>query len=190
MVNWQRICSPKNVGGLGIKNLVAFSRALRLRWLWFQWQDVDRPWMGTEVPCDAMDKHLFSACTKIELGNGEKCRFWSDRWLDGLMPQLIAPLLFPVARRKNLLVKDALTGNRWMRGLQRLSSPEQLDQFFVLWQRVQGITLSEAKDSISWSLTEDGCYSAKSACEFQFKARIPYPHLNKVWKVKAEPKVN
>jgi hypothetical protein len=31
MVNWKQICSPKNVGGLGIKNLKLFSRALRFR---------------------------------------------------------------------------------------------------------------------------------------------------------------
>jgi hypothetical protein len=97
LVNWQTICSQKSVGGLGIKNLVAFGRALHLRWLRFQWNDVDRPWNGTEVPCDSMDKQLFSACTKIELGNGARCRFWSDRWLQGEAPHAIAPLLFPLA---------------------------------------------------------------------------------------------
>jgi hypothetical protein len=136
LVNWLTISSPKSVGGLDIKNLVAFGRALRLRWLWFQWNDSDMPWFGTEVPCDSMDKHLFSACTQIELGNGARCRFWSERWLQGEAPNIIAPLLFPLARRKNLLVKEALSGNRWMKGLNRMCSPEHLDQFFSLWQRI------------------------------------------------------
>ncbi|KAM0822318.1 hypothetical protein ACQ4PT_071574 [Festuca glaucescens] len=95
VVSWKRICSPKDVGGLGIKDFVAFGRALRLRWLWYQWGDDERPWRGTEVPCDLVDKQVFLACTQIELRNGEKCKFWTNRWLDGMAPQHIAPLLFP-----------------------------------------------------------------------------------------------
>jgi hypothetical protein len=129
VVSWKQICSPKDVGGLGIKDLVAFGRALWLWWLWYQWGDDDRPWRGTEVPCDLVDKQLFSACTQIELGNGEKCKFWTDRWLDGMAPQHIAPLLFPLARRKNLTVKEAFVECRWMKGLGRMGTSEQLDQF-------------------------------------------------------------
>jgi hypothetical protein len=35
MVNWKQVCAPKSLGGLGIKDLRLFSKALRLRWLWF-----------------------------------------------------------------------------------------------------------------------------------------------------------
>ena len=33
--------------GLGILDLDLFSRALRLRWLWYEWTDSDRAWVGT-----------------------------------------------------------------------------------------------------------------------------------------------
>jgi hypothetical protein len=61
MVSWKKICAPKIYGGLGIKDLKAYSRALRLRWEWFRWTDQGRPWVGTETPCDQTDKDLFAA---------------------------------------------------------------------------------------------------------------------------------
>jgi hypothetical protein len=35
MVNWREVCGPKSLGGLGIKELNLFSKALKLRWLLF-----------------------------------------------------------------------------------------------------------------------------------------------------------
>jgi hypothetical protein len=37
LVAWKRVCAPTSYGGLGIKDLQAYSRALRLRWEWFRW---------------------------------------------------------------------------------------------------------------------------------------------------------
>lgn len=38
IVNWPMTCRPKIKGALGILDLEHFARALRLRWLWFQWK--------------------------------------------------------------------------------------------------------------------------------------------------------
>ena len=48
LVQWKKAMRPKNFGGLGILDLDLFSRALRLRWLWFQWTTPDKPWVGME----------------------------------------------------------------------------------------------------------------------------------------------
>ena len=39
LVNWKRVCQPKQLGGLGIADLDRLSRALRLRWPSFQWTE-------------------------------------------------------------------------------------------------------------------------------------------------------
>ena len=36
LLNWPTTCLPKTKGGLGILDLERFTRALRLRWLWFK----------------------------------------------------------------------------------------------------------------------------------------------------------
>lgn len=76
-VNWRQVCSPKNCGGLGIKNLDLFSRALRIRWLWFAWERSSRPWIGSNTPCSPTDYQLFNASTTIILGNGATTSFWN-----------------------------------------------------------------------------------------------------------------
>ena len=43
-VAWTKVCTPTVNGGLGIIELDKFSRALRLRWLWYSWDDTARPW--------------------------------------------------------------------------------------------------------------------------------------------------
>ncbi|CAM0947514.1 unnamed protein product [Alopecurus aequalis] len=77
LVNWRQVCAPTDVGGLGIKDMTAYSRALRLRWLWYEWDEHPRPWMGTAVPCDTVDRQLFAACTAVTLGNGQQASFWT-----------------------------------------------------------------------------------------------------------------
>jgi len=43
LVRWAKTNRPKKFGGLGILDLELFSRALRLRWLWLEWTEQDRP---------------------------------------------------------------------------------------------------------------------------------------------------
>jgi len=94
-----------------------FSRALRLRWLWYEWTDRDRPWIGGQIPVNEVGKQLFRACTKVHIGNGAKAKFWESCWLDGKAPRDVAPSLYKLAWRKNLTVKEQMINQSWTRGL-------------------------------------------------------------------------
>ena len=75
-VSWARLLWPIERGGLGITDLDCFSRAFRLRWLWFQLVASDKPWVGMELPVDEMDVALFAATTTVTVNNGRTTSFW------------------------------------------------------------------------------------------------------------------
>lgn len=189
LVNWRQVCTPKRYGGLGVKNIECFGRALRLRWEWFRWGEEDRPWKGSDTPCNSTDKQLFASCTRIQLGDGNTAFFWTDRWLNGEAFSVSTPELFKLARFKKLTVKQGLHNNKWMTGLHSMNSEEQLTKFFQIWDKVQVVTLEPRKDKVVWNLTANGVYSCTSAYEAQFFTRIHKPELSRVWRGMVEGKV-
>jgi hypothetical protein len=186
MVNWKQICAPKDVGGLGIKNLKLFSRALRLCWNWLSWTDTSKPWKGLPHHSHPEDKALFQACTNIQIGNGDKTLFWKDIWHNGSSLAESFPELFSMARRKNSTVKAALHNGRWMKGLQRMTTSEHLVNFVTLWSQLQQIHLSGHEDQITWTAANNNTYNAASAYTACFQDWTPKPKLAAVWEVKIE----
>ena len=82
-VSWEKVCRPKELGGLGVLHIGKFARALRLRWAWLEWKEPGRIWVGTGSPCTADDMEFFYAATSITIGNGHKTPFWDAPWLGG-----------------------------------------------------------------------------------------------------------
>ena len=151
LLNWPTTCLPKTEGGLGISDLERFSRALRLRWLWFKWKQKQRAWNNLEIPCDKVDRNLFYASTVVTVGDGNTTPFWSSNWINGSMAKSIAPLLFEKTRRKKITVRQALTNNKWIDHIYPPTSQEEVRQFVRLWDELQGVVLNEAiQDDITW----------------------------------------
>jgi hypothetical protein len=45
-VNWDLVCHPQTLGGLGILHMGKVSTALRLRWPWLKWKGPTKIWVG------------------------------------------------------------------------------------------------------------------------------------------------
>jgi hypothetical protein len=50
--NWDVICRPTKLGGLGILHLEIFASALSLLWLSQEWVDHIMSWIGLGNPCN------------------------------------------------------------------------------------------------------------------------------------------
>jgi hypothetical protein len=108
LVNWKTWLRPKKWGGLGIKYIDKFSRALRLIWLWNSWDKQNRQWKNLVKMHDHVDRALFFSSTYIVIGDGKNTPFWKAKWLNGAAPKDIAPSLFREARCKRRMVSVEL----------------------------------------------------------------------------------
>lgn len=69
-VAWTKVSMPTLNEGMGLVNLEMFGQVLRLRWLWFAWEDRECPWKVMQLPLDHHNMGLFNAATTVRLGNG------------------------------------------------------------------------------------------------------------------------
>jgi hypothetical protein len=76
-VNWEMVCHPKYLGGLGVLNTDKLDRVLIFRWLWLEWRDLEKNGDRTGNPCTKDDMDFFYAATSIKLGDGKGPYFGS-----------------------------------------------------------------------------------------------------------------
>lgn len=117
MVAWEKVCHPKDMGGLGIPNLKMQGHALRMRWEWLKRTDQSRTWLDLPDTPDRVAQQFFAASITCSLGDGHNIFFWTDKWLDGKSIEQIAPCVLnavPTQIRKTRTVRDALQNDQWI----------------------------------------------------------------------------
>jgi hypothetical protein len=140
------------------------------------------------IDMNTLETALFDACTTLVLGDGRTTSFWEGRWLQGNKPKVLAPALLRLALRKNQTVAQGLEAGKWMRGLQRITTTEELDQFITLWSMVAQVQLSDEPDKVLWRLSASAKYTSKSAYWAQFLGSYADYDWKRIWKSNVEPK--
>jgi hypothetical protein len=132
LVNWQQVCSPIQEGGLGIRKVAVFNKALLGKWLWMYatkpmalWRRVIDSKYGSQWGswCSnrgqgahgvSLWKHIragwecFSPFIKFKLGDGSRIKFWHDSWHGDHPLQDSFPVLFRLSRHPEASVADIL----------------------------------------------------------------------------------
>jgi hypothetical protein len=188
LVKWKCCTRPRRLGGLGIKDLDKFGRALRLRWLWHNWDIVDQPWKNLLKLQDKTDRAFFFASSVMRVGDGRNTPFWESRWLNGVSPKELAPNLFNQARFKQRTVHKELQQFNWITNIQSIGTEDLLDEFILLFTLLSEVQLSEEKDTIIWKWTVTGEYSTSSTHEVQFLGAYPLFRASTIWQAKTEDK--
>ena len=132
LVNWNQVCQPVNLGGLGIRNLRVFNKALLGKWLWrfgnerealwrqvivAKYDSLQGGWSSGEVVGPngvSLWKNIRKEWTTVssflsfEIGDGSMVSFWTDKWCGTTSFKEAYPDLFRISQNKAALVKEHL----------------------------------------------------------------------------------
>ena len=132
LVAWEKVCSPLESGGLGVRNLVHFNQALLGKWLWrfglegtHLWCRVIATkygegqggwntkvcrrsrgcglWRGINDGWEKFSKHL-----TLVVGDGSRTLFWHDRWVGDTSLKMLYPQLYACSHDKEAYISDLL----------------------------------------------------------------------------------
>jgi hypothetical protein len=164
LVACDRVCMPKELGGLGIINLQKMNIALRARWLWLSRVEASRPWREFDIQVPTMVTEIFEAATSSVVGDGASMFFWLDKWLPEGRLKDLAPHLFaliPKRLSRSRLVKDCLDGG-WLDDIPADLDALAIDQLLAVADRVEGLAVTEGvPDVFRWNWgTAQSCYLA------------------------------
>jgi hypothetical protein len=98
LVDWDLVCRPKHLGGMGFHNLAMLNSALRAKWIWLKKTDHHRSWAGLDLTSAPAAINLFNTSVTICVGDGASVLFWLDPWIGGLNAAAIAPALLAMVK--------------------------------------------------------------------------------------------
>ncbi|EEE50714.1 hypothetical protein OsJ_30995 [Oryza sativa Japonica Group] len=191
LVAWREICMPIGNGGLGIKDIDSFGKALRLKWEFKRQEQRDRPWTMANWESEKDVGDLFNSLAIHILGDGSHTDFCRGNWLPrGGSIANNCPTLFSFVSRTKLMVAQGLISHRWVRDLQGSLSSRALAEYLSLWDELQSVAVQEGvRDSVVWRFAANGVFSVSSAYDLFFLTSTKCPFGEAIWKTKAPARV-
>ena len=129
---------------------------------------------------------IFNAAAKVELGNGERTMFWTDKWVAGRTIEEIAPdvyrLINPDIKAKRT-VAQALANGAWIEDIKKQISISTFMQVLAIWEECQEIHLQpQVEDVWRWSWDSKGFFSTKSVYQAHFQTKVTCQMTEAIWK--------
>jgi hypothetical protein len=185
-VAWCKVCRPMELGGLRISSLQELGWALRMRWMWLQKTDPNRPWAALSIQIPTKAKSFFSVAMQVEIGDGSGTLFWQDRWLHGqriadFAPRLLAAV--PKNRINKCTIQEALCANKWVSDIRGAITVGVMVEYLQLWEVLLNVELQLGhQDTHFWRFTANKQYSAKATYEGLLWGSVEFEHYERVWK--------
>jgi hypothetical protein len=218
LVNWHQICSPIQYGGLGIRSLSIFNKALLGKWLWRYamesgalWRQVvdskyGSQWGGwcsnrvSEPHGVGLWKYIragwdsFVKYTSFVVGDGSRIKFWHDSWCGDHPLREQFPDLFRLARAPEASVADHLCFNgsirHWDIAFSRQVHDWELETVAAFMELLYSCSIRQGHlDSLCWRPSSQKTFQVRSYYSALLNpSRISFPWRS-VWKAKVPSRV-
>ncbi|KAF7816991.1 ribonuclease H [Senna tora] len=204
-ISWDTICTPKEAGGLGIRSLEGMNKAFIYKLAWSLLCDQDSLWVKVlkdkygfncnntfSVSSKNSDSRLWKEITRVwddfadlvgwEVGNGEKIKFWWDKWIPG----------------QHRLIEDTtcdIEQNEFHKGLNKFTNDNgcwNIDMFkdCLPFERVDAILKMNPPDAAlgpdqpRWEPSENNAFTIRSAYHAIQKCNMNNNEQNwkRIWK--------
>ena len=191
LVKWELICSPYSHGGLAIKNLRRFNKALLGKWLWrfgvereaywrrvivVKYGSLEGGWMSKASSGPhgvGLWKFIrsrwdtFSEFVSFEVGHSSLIRFWDDVWCIEEPLKFVYPELYCIACVKDAPVADFVQfhGNamHWEVTFTRLVRDWEMESTSSFLELLYSINIKRyEKDKMRWKPSRSKGFQVKS----------------------------
>ena len=212
LVGWDKVCAPSQNGGLGVRKLTTFNKALLGKWLWRFGNEETRLWrrvaalkfgeewggwtfkLGRGVHGCGLWRRMgweeFSKNIRFEVGLGDRVKLWTDQWWGDSPLQLTFPSVYGIASNKGASVASSL---EWLGIEKRRSWDVHFTRRPNDWEMGgmddflhtlgSNLPLIENGDRLRWKLTKNGGFDIRLLYN---KLRSPLPIIfpwKGIWKV-------
>ncbi|KAG8086542.1 hypothetical protein GUJ93_ZPchr0010g7976 [Zizania palustris] len=206
---WPVICTPKNMGGMGVLDLECMNIALLGKWLWKLetedgiWQRMLKEKYGhkrvlVQIKSKVGDSQFWKALMRIKaiflsfcvkkVGSGDRTLFWEDKWLGCFTLAEKFSQLYNVVLSKFVTVAAVFNSNWSVLKFRRDLIGDKLRAWRALKKLCVRTTLTDVDDSVVWSLSKKGVFSVKSFYN-ALKIRQMSLEKNVIWDLKVPLKV-
>jgi hypothetical protein len=218
LVDWAKVCSPIDEGGLGIRNMRRFNQALLGKWLWrfaheegAWWRSVlvakyGSVWGGWHTgaitgahgvglwKCINMGWQTFKSHIRFDPGDGSRIRFWEDFWCGDSPLKMAFPGLFNIARFKEASIADNVERSNgiihWNVQFTRLIHDWEVEVLASFYRCLYSCKLREdGGDKMWWVHSRKGSFEVKTYyLALSANGHSAFPWKS-IWRTKAPPRV-
>ncbi|XVF36663.1 hypothetical protein REPUB_Repub19eG0076600 [Reevesia pubescens] len=209
MISWEKVCLPKEQGGLGLRNTKTINQAFLAKLGWLILQDKESLWIEVmkkkylkqkdflSVEAKSSDSYTWKSILKgrnlvkqgigKNVNNGLSTKFWLEEWLPcGMLINKATRIISEDEAEMN--VADYFETNRgW--NIERISEAldcDVIDMIMVKWLEKEGNT----EDDIFWKAAADGYFTVKSAYSLHNSATSKQEdEWNKIWNLQCPEKI-
>jgi hypothetical protein len=214
LVRWDTVCSPIDKGGLGVRKLVPFNRALLGKWLWRFGMEENRLWRqvmaarygvvgGGWCTRQVRGPHgcglwkgimlgweHFSTYMSYTVGMGDRVHLWHDRWCGDMVLKEVFPTLFSCAIHKDALLSEVMVRQYgrviWNVTFGRNFNDWEMDRVATFLNMLEAKSpIREVVDGSWWHLRRNGRFDIRSWYGAIYAATPTVFPWRSIWHTKA-----